>query len=445
MIMPVTVDGAPTRELLDALEAVRVAFLSSLTSSGTSPLLGVQTLKATVEKETISSAWVTVAQNVLTIPQIARPIEMEVLKDVSPASRAAARAVLDAFGDRAAFWCPMTSVAFDAAPEEWVARNFVEKTALEYVRRLSSVTEPSAEVAADIAAKGLSFLAGDTWDVSHELRVHGLWTEGETHAVGEVVLAPLDDVVVGREVLSRAPTGELLPISWVPVPTHALSVTSRTSRNAQADAGTTLQRLLLGVQLLGFDPSGRSTAFLRVEPSWLYIGVTGTPVLISSSSLPSADFSSLDLDEAVRVALLIPDAAVSEPNEPRSTALHRFALGVVRERRYDGVLDLAIALEAALLAGLREELGYQFALYGSHFLSDEPSLRAKAFRDLRDLYKMRSDLVHGSKKPPTREALASVWSVARDHASAVLLKALRNGWPDRDSLTQSALGARSKS
>src|SRR5205085_2878889 len=85
----------------------------------------------------------------------------------------------------------------------------------------------------------------------------------------------------------------------------------------------------------------------------------------------------------------------SEEGNPREVALYRALRGL--GAKTGGFLDLAIALEAALLAGTTSELAFKFRLYGSLFCPGEDV--AASFADFKRVYSVRSNLVHGTPVP----------------------------------------------
>jgi hypothetical protein len=93
-------------------------------------------------------------------------------------------------------------------------------------------------------------------------------------------------------------------------------------------------------------------------------------------------------------------------------------------------------MESALLQGVSTELSYRFALYGALFLKDERDPH-DTFDQLKNIYDVRSGLVHGSRvdarkrERATKEASAIVKAVVR--------KAVEDGWPDHKKLNRSAL------
>jgi hypothetical protein len=101
-----------------------------------------------------------------------------------------------------------------------------------------------------------------------------------------------------------------------------------------------------------------------------------------------------------------------------------------------GFLDFAIALEAALLGGANTELAYRFSLYGALFLKGEHDVR-ETFDKLKNVYAVRSKLVHGARVAP--EARHAAEHDAAELAKAVARKAVVEGWPDPKQLDELAL------
>lgn len=100
-----------------------------------------------------------------------------------------------------------------------------------------------------------------------------------------------------------------------------------------------------------------------------------------------------------------------------------------------GFLDCVIALEAALLGGVDSELSYRFSLYGALFLAETRDVD-DTFARLRNVYDVRSRLVHGSPvKLAKREAATND---AQEFARAIVLKSVESGWPDTKDLDAQA-------
>jgi hypothetical protein len=77
-------------------------------------------------------------------------------------------------------------------------------------------------------------------------------------------------------------------------------------------------------------------------------------------------------------------------------ALRRFNLSYTRQFPEDRLIDLAIALEATLLYGIRDELRYRVALRGAALLRKHAS-PSVTFGVLLDMYDLRSTVVHDGR------------------------------------------------
>lgn len=75
------------------------------------------------------------------------------------------------------------------------------------------------------------------------------------------------------------------------------------------------------------------------------------------------------------------------------------------------------------------DLSYRFRIHGAMFIADRLPERRDLFRELRNLYGIRSRIVHGDQYPTGSEAL-SASQVARRLAARGLVKALREGFPN---------------
>jgi hypothetical protein len=99
----------------------------------------------------------------------------------------------------------------------------------------------------------------------------------------------------------------------------------------------------------------------------------------------------------------------------------------------DALLDFTIALESLLLpddpvAG-HGDLTYRFQIHGALYLADSATMPREVARQLRDIYVMRSRVVHGRKYPGHQE-LAAAHDNARELAARGLLRAVNEGFPD---------------
>ncbi len=77
-------------------------------------------------------------------------------------------------------------------------------------------------------------------------------------------------------------------------------------------------------------------------------------------------------------------------------ALRRFNQAYSRENDEDRIIDLTIALESCLLAGLSKELSYRFVLRGVALLADMRNPKETKSL-LQEIYNIRSSIVHDGK------------------------------------------------
>lgn len=86
------------------------------------------------------------------------------------------------------------------------------------------------------------------------------------------------------------------------------------------------------------------------------------------------------------------------------------------------------------------EYRFKFGLYGAWYLGADPGERAELFKDLVDIYDIRSKIVHGSTPEPGA-ILAAKAKVARDLTARLLIKGLEQEWPSHERLKSLALGS----
>lgn len=84
---------------------------------------------------------------------------------------------------------------------------------------------------------------------------------------------------------------------------------------------------------------------------------------------------------------------VIDNNKGVFVTINRINLFVVKDQFEDRIVDLTIALES-LIPG-RDELRFRFALYLSFIVESDPTKRNDVFNTFRDLYDVRSRIVHG--------------------------------------------------
>lgn len=78
-----------------------------------------------------------------------------------------------------------------------------------------------------------------------------------------------------------------------------------------------------------------------------------------------------------------------------SISISRFNAALSRSSPEDRIIDLSICLES--IFDYQTEISFRFSLYNSILSEVDFSKRHGVFKILRNLYKRRSDIVHGSK------------------------------------------------
>jgi hypothetical protein len=84
-------------------------------------------------------------------------------------------------------------------------------------------------------------------------------------------------------------------------------------------------------------------------------------------------------------------------------------------------------------------INYRFGLHGAHLIADNLSSRALIRDQLRNVYRVRNNLVH-SNKYPEQAAIASARADAQDLLRRGLLRATYEGFPTPETFAQMLLG-----
>lgn len=85
-------------------------------------------------------------------------------------------------------------------------------------------------------------------------------------------------------------------------------------------------------------------------------------------------------------------------------AYRRFAHAIERSSPDDALIDHAIALEALVMPGVKQENRFRFSMRVATLVSRTEEERVTAFETARRIYDARSDIVHGSARSPTAAA-----------------------------------------
>jgi hypothetical protein len=116
-------------------------------------------------------------------------------------------------------------------------------------------------------------------------------------------------------------------------------------------------------------------------------------------------------------------------------ATDRLRTSQIHSWYHERVVDLGIALEAALLADTQDELAYRLMLRGTSLIGGDDAIRKANAGLLRRVYRLRSRVVHGGKTPhgvpPEEAAIDEGTALAYDILSR-LVEA--QAFPDWDAL-----------
>lgn len=210
------------------------------------------------------------------------------------------------------------------------------------------------------------------------------------------------------------------------------------------EAGNHLTALcaLASLGLHGFFVAGLGAAAFAFLPAWSISGVGSGPIPMAAWATEPRIIGQPALKEIATTLAAVRRHSLGEPRTTKDLALHRFAMGCSRSEPVDALLDHVVALEALLLPddpqARRGDLSYRFRLHGAHGIAPS-GVRETVWKQLNELYRVRSALVHGGKFP-SRQAVHEQATAARSLAAAGLLRAVREGFPDAPLFRRAVLG-----
>jgi hypothetical protein len=349
--------------------------------------------------------------------------------------------VYAAYGERSEFQPAFAAGAtFASDPAGWIRRQVLTPVTDTFIASVPRVDAPSHERALALADDLLAFVAGSTIRVRSELPLAGLRLDRQLHS-GDARLRPLtNDEIAAFEHFdaSQMDASAFLQrlSSFMPSGERVmLEVDEYLDKTRRREPTHALQKLVLALQLLGYELWGRGLALHREHP--VGFGTLGTPIAIAKHGT-WRDLPQVDLDNAVRLARLIPDDVFSDPRAPGEIALSRYSSACADRTATDALIDLVVALESTLLPREFEgELKFRLALYGAYATGAGGSERPEVYRAFAKAYDTRSDIVHGKRVEP--EELRAVASTTKSITGRVLLRGLEQGWPTPDELRAAVL------
>lgn len=330
---------------------------------------------------------------------------------------------------------------------EAILVRYVTPLAYAYLGDLPDLSRGDNDLIDRLTSELEELIAPDVILTTNQLAIAGLRVSSPLEYRG-VKLRPLSPSERGQFYRSR--NNDLLNLSpkvgsgtfFVPkdlaavTPSALLEVTTSRPRTAQFSQSTLMNRVALAFFLLGHSIASPGIVVTFDHPTWATMGQSHQHFLVDEKFIAGDQLlSEDDFRRVVDLAYRMPEFGPAETNS-REIALYRTLRGLGMHWQESGFLDFMIALEAALLQGFNDELKYRFALYGSLFLADSTDPQ-KTFAKLKNMYDVRSKLVHGSSVPPTKRQQAL--EDAPELAKAIILKAIEHGWPEQKALDALAL------
>lgn len=318
--------------------------------------------------------------------------------------------------------------------------------AIHYLTSLTDLASGDAEHAAGLAAELYHMAKSDSITHLSHLAVSGIYPEGEYDHRGISIRSLtarergnwVEQTTLGGSA-RPAPNSDLYPFGQFPtflIPSALIQIATTRPVGTRFDSSRLPYRVALSFFLAGYNLGGAGTITHFDSPVWAAMGRNSTPFPVNEKA--GATSKLLSRDDFLAVvdrAYKMPDFGGAE-SSGREVVLDRVLRACGLRWLDSSFLDFAIALEAALLQKPTTELSYKFSLYGALFLRQELDPQ-ETFRRLRNVYDVRSKLVHGGAILPQKRNDAN--RDAGELAIAVARKAIDSGWPDPAKLDALAL------
>jgi Apea-like HEPN len=345
----------------------------------------------------------------------------------------------EAYGTGCFFFSPFAPGSFEVDPKLWLQGALMAPLRHQYLASIVTLDAADPNEATAIATDAVRLLASDEATLVTMLPIGGIVPVDGDIRLDDVRIRQLTSEEIGEQLAAmaggHARSRRVALWGWQdlrPCTTAVLEVREQGSKTRQVMGEHLTHRIVLALQLLGYEVFGGRDATAWREP--------GPSVATSGVFLPLAEggaeqpCSAEKLKEARALAEKIPADVFTGGVRHGSIALHRFHLGATEKSPADAILDFTMALESVLLQGERAELALRFRLCGAYFLAPhDAAIRREVSLQLQELYKVRSKIVHGGQRG-SLESLESVCAQARALTAQTLVKGLQEGWPTRGDL-----------
>jgi hypothetical protein len=381
--------------------------------------------------------------NPLLDPKARAALEATFPYDPSSEALLLAAMLYERFGERCRAWKRTLDLSTDR--ESRIARAFLMPARRQYLYGLDGLDQPDLPRANELAQSIVQLIEAERLVVAQFVPVGGVTVCGPIDARGISVrpLAPEQVAALQKtfDFDGDSPTMPEIPMRFSEVRHERVGIHVRQEhpKTQEPPADYRLQRVILALQLLGFDPSGMGDTSRWTEPGPPLYRDGGKVRIRGLSPATDSELTRTMLEEAADISERIPPDVFSGGTTPGSRPLSRFLTAVTERADTDAILDYAIALEAVLLPRISQEVSFRFSLHGALLLEHTPAARKRIQKRFKALYDVRCKLAHGEETGTTSN-LSELRKEARNLCSLVLIKGLRHGWPTREFFDELVLG-----
>lgn len=435
------------RKIVRWLEHRRGQFLKASKLLGIPPSVQISRPVVTDLTETgFTSSQESVRVTPLALPAYAFSLRDKTAPSKEDIKNSPADALHKAYGDRCKVWTPFSKHNFESNTLECIYAVLLSRVESEYLRALDSLETAKYSVAESLTKDVIQLIESDTVSFVTALPLAGIrLTEDSLESnnirlrkISSHELARIADVSSDQLWLYYGEKGiRSWPLRFASE-RSVLEVRTTCSKVTQPQAGLYPKKVVLALALLGFELHGESLASTWTEPGPSL--TNGGQNFVLGRKGGTRDCTADHLWQAEKIARVIPDGAVSLPQNRKEVVLHRFLLGNAEDNASDKLIDFVIAIEGFLLPpGKEGEYRFKFGLYGAWYLAADQTERAMLFKKLQEIYDMRSRIVHGSDPEPGPAIIEKAGN-ARELAAKLLVKGLVQGWPSHETLRRLVLG-----
>jgi hypothetical protein len=446
-------------ELCDLFESARELVAAAMVASRVSPVVTINQL--VVEANPDGTGWGSqiTAVEANTLAGSPRFAFSDALDEWAPAAYELAARLSDEYRDSLPPRSALVLLGGELVADEWLDRSgldeprrvlaeFLLAPTRWYLANVQSVAVGEPDLAQAVAKEVLGILRTGEAAVRQSVPLDRI-TVAEDIGGGPVRVRKLSPVERGEYLEPSLPKpgsryGHLMLGPGFSAPTVQLEVDTACTDTRQFSM-LPAPDMILALQLHEVPLIGPGVVLTRILPEWYSLGTSGRYVPmrhVATEATPYA-LSQPAFASALQTAELLGKYRIDDPQRSAELALRRFNLGCGREDFADSLVDFVIALEALLLPyddqTRNGELGYRFRLHGAHFIGERPTERSAIFKQLRRLYGIRSQLVHGDNYPTLPE-IQSAEREAFSLAARGLLKAVHEGFPDAVHFNRRLLG-----